>query len=1171
MRSERMCGQRSTAFLMKEKVKSPAGGWPEQVAALVRTLDETQQRLLELARNHPEAQAAAARLGLLPEPVREKLRQSEERFNQLANNITDVFWIRSADLKQLYYVSPAFEKVWGRPAEALYSHPEKWVDFIHPEDRQRVQQAFDGLAGGAAALDIEYRILWPNGEIRWIRARGFKVRDERGLVIRLAGIITDITERKHAESALRESEERFSGAFHHAPIGVALVAPDGHWLKVNRALCQLLGYSEAELLARTFQELTHPDDLAASLEFVRQALAGGIPGYQMEKRYIHKDGQFITILLSVSLVRDDAGQPLYFISQIQDITERKQAELMLSRTNRALQMLTSINERLIRTADERSLLAETCRVAVNIGGYCMAWVGYAREDEAHTIEPMAFAGAENGYLSNIKLSWSEATPGGRGPAGQAIRSGLPVVCDDITAAGHAFAWQEEARQRDYRGVICLPLRDGEAKRTFGLLALYSATVNRVDQIEIKLLQDLADDLAFGICHLRSQNENKRIQSAVLQVAAGVSASTGTEFFQQLVRSMAGALEARAGFVSQLQPGEPAMARTIAAVVGGETMKNFSYEITGTPCEGLLTADECVIPEKASERFPRAANLAALGGQAYVGRRLLNSKGEVLGQLFVLFDKPLRQIGFVTSTLQIFAARAAAELERQQADWQVREQAALLDAASDGIILKDMHDRILYWNRGARQIYGWTAEEVIGKTSGELLAAEPEAYAAAKRELLQNGFWRGEMLRRAKDGALITVEAHWTLVHDQEGQPKSILAINTDITERKKLETQFLRVQRMESIGTLAGGIAHDLNNVLAPILMSVHMLQETSTSEEDQKLLTALKASALRGAELIKQVLAFARGTEGRRVPIQLVHIIQDIQIIVRDTFPKSIEFAFQRPRELWPVTGNPTQLHQVFMNLCVNSRDAMPAGGRLEISLENVQMDEIYAGLSGEVKSGPYVRVTVSDTGVGISKEIQAQIFDPFFTTKEIGKGTGLGLSTVQSIVKSHGGFIDVTSRPDKGTQFKVYLPAHPEAPAAEADPAKPAALHRGANRLVLVVDDEDSIRAVTEKILKKFGYRVLLAANGAEAVSLFAQHRGEIALVFTDMAMPVMDGPSAIAALRAIDPHVKIIGCSGHASTGRVANIAECGLKYFIHKPYSAETMLKIFDEALAEPAPT
>jgi len=254
------------------------------------------------------------------------LRESDEKFHQLADNITDAFWIRSPDLREVHYISPAFERIWGCSAESLYRNPKQWVDFILPEDRERVLGAFATLTDAAPSISIEYRIARPDGEVRWIHVRGFQVRDAAGEVIRLTGIVSDITERKRAEEAMRESEERFSGAFEHAPIGVALVSPEGRWLKVNRALCELVGYSQAELLTRSFQDITHPEDLEVDLEYVRRMIAGEIRSYQMEKRYIHRQGHLVPALLNVSLVSDGEGRPRYFISQIQDITEHKRAE-----------------------------------------------------------------------------------------------------------------------------------------------------------------------------------------------------------------------------------------------------------------------------------------------------------------------------------------------------------------------------------------------------------------------------------------------------------------------------------------------------------------------------------------------------------------------------------------------------------------------------------------------------------------------------------------------------------------------------------------------------------------------------------------------------------------------------------------------------------------------------
>ena len=389
----------------------------------------------------------------------------------------------------------------------------------------------------------------------------------------------------------------------------------------------------------------------------------------------------------------------------------------------------------------------------------------------------------------------------------------------------------------------------------------------------------------------------------------------------------------------------------------------------------------------------------------------------------------------------------------------------------------------------------------------------------------------------------------------------------DITERKKFEAQSLRSQRMESIGTLAGGIAHDLNNVLAPILMAVQLLRESVTDETGQGLLSIMQSCTERGADLVKQVLAFARGVEGERILVNPSHVVRDLQKIIHDTFPKNIHFSLNPGRDLWTVTGDPTQLYQVFMNLCVNARDAMPDGGGISITMENVVLDEVYAGMNPEAKPGAFVLVKVTDTGTGIPPAIREKIFEPFFTTKEIGKGTGLGLSTTLAIIRSHGGFISLSSERDKGTSFHIYLLANTNIKESDTTVIERVQLPCGNGELVLVVDDEEGIRGVAQKTLERYGYRVILAANGAQAVAHYAQRRDEIAVVLTDMAMPVMDGPATIIALRAINPKVKIVGSSGLASHGGVAKAAGAGVNHFIPKPYTAEKILGVLALVLRE----
>ncbi len=361
-------------------------------------------------------------------------------------------------------------------------------------------------------------------------------------------------------------------------------------------------------------------------------------------------------------------------------------------------------------------------------------------------------------------------------------------------------------------------------------------------------------------------------------------------------------------------------------------------------------------------------------------------------------------------------------KKQQAEQKIREQAALLDVTTDGILVRNIHNQILFWNKGAERLYGWKVEEALGKNVEELLDKKPSSQLHNSLFTVVNtGEWRGELHHQTKDGKDIIVESRWTLVRDDNGQPKFILSVNTEITQKKQLEAQLLRSQRLESIGTLAGGIAHDLNNVLAPILMSIELLQMKLHDPQSHRLLKTLENNVKRGANLLKQVLSFARGMESKRTIVQVRQLIQEIEQIVNQTFPKSIVCHRDLPEDLWYVSGNTTQLHQVLMNLVLNARDAMPNGGSLTIAVENLIIDQNDAQMNLDAQEGAYIAISVIDTGIGIPAEIQERIFEPFFTTKELGKGTGLGLSTALGIIKNHGGFVNVYSEVDKGTEFRV------------------------------------------------------------------------------------------------------------------------------------------------------
>ncbi|MDB6029512.1 MAG: signal transduction histidine kinase, nitrogen specific, NtrB [Verrucomicrobiales bacterium] len=510
------------------------------------------------------------------------------------------------------------------------------------------------------------------------------------------------------------------------------------------------------------------------------------------------------------------------------------------------------------------------------------------------------------------------------------------------------------------------------------------------------------------------------------------------------------------------------------------------------------------------------------------------------------------------------AEAQERAERKRGDERILEQAMLLDKAHDAILVCDLAGRITSWNKGAERIYGWNVTEAVGKTIQELLSAkDSDRIEQAQRDVIAKGEWIGELTQFIKSGKTVIVQSHWTCPRDHADQPTSVLVINTDITEKKQIEEQYLRAQRLESIGILASGIAHDLNNVLAPVLMGAQLLRMTVTDPEAIGPLDAIESSAQHGAELIKQILAFGRGVGGERIELQVGHLIRDVHKLVRETFPRSIEVQVNVAKDLWLVKAVSTQVHQILMNLCVNARDAMPEGGRLQLRAENLYVDENYVASRPETKPGSYVIITVSDTGTGMPPEILQRIYDPFFTTKEIGKGTGLGLSTVKGIVKNHEGFIHVYSEMNKGTQFRVYLPAASSASVKDVEHHQQSLPH-GKGECILVVDDEENVRRVTATILERCGYYTLLATDGAEGLATYVAHQQDVKLVITDMMMPLMGGAPLIRALRRINPDVKMIALSGMVDSIDPEAVAGVEL---MSKPFSAEQLLVAVRRAIDE----
>jgi PAS domain S-box-containing protein len=497
-------------------------------------------------------------------------------------------------------------------------------------------------------------------------------------------------------------------------------------------------------------------------------------------------------------------------------------------------------------------------------------------------------------------------------------------------------------------------------------------------------------------------------------------------------------------------------------------------------------------------------------------------------------------------------------ELRQMSGQIEEQMAFLDKAQDAIVMQDLEGRVLSWNKAAERIYGWTGEEILNRKIADFIYFDPRKFDEINAITLEKGEWCGDQRHVSKDRRELTVETRRFLLRGKDGRPKSVLGVKTNVTEKRKIEVQFIRAQRMASLGLLAGNIAHDLNNVLTPIMLSIDMLENMVQDPQAKPILETIELSARRGSDIVQQVLSFARGMEGQRIVIQPKYMIREIEHIIRDTFPKDIRLQFSLPYDTWTIIGDPTQVQQVLLNLCVNARDAMPKGGTLAIEAKNCLVDEHYVAMNPQAHPGMYVAISVTDGGVGIPEDIIDKIFEPFFTTKDVGKGTGLGLSSVQAIVKSHGGFINVVSEPNHGTTFKIYLPAQ-EMPAGSFEELPAVSLPRGSGETILVVDDESSIISITRQTLEAFGYQMITARNGAEAVAIYAQKMNTISVILTDLSMPVMDGRATIYALLNINPKARIIAMSGMDESKSVIMASNAGIKHFISKPYTAATLLK------------
>jgi PAS domain S-box-containing protein len=1120
----------------------------DEIAALVQNLHETEQRLQVLMGSEIDAVLYPGGQSYLLREAQEKLRRSEAAQRSLAA-------VQSSILNAL----PAHIALIDREG-VIISVNDGWRSFAgtnglqssgcglgqnyleicdraHVNHSKEALQAATGiravLSGTIKEFSLEYPCHAPT-EQHWFQLMVAAL--DQDLPSGAAVMHVDITQRKLAQNAVWESEQRFRSMFEAAGHGIAIATPDGRYLQANAAYCRMLGYSEDELRTRNFASLTHPEDRALNQKKLTELLDGKIKNFGLEKRYLTKSGDIVWARTSVSPAHSAGGALAMNVVMAEDITERKLADFRLHRLNRLHTVLSKIGEAIVRTRDRQELYDTVCRIVVEDGLLRMVFVAEVDAD-AGVARPVASFGKGRDYLREpTSVIPMDGGPLSQGTVGMALRTGVHDFCNDIAAAARMKPWHETALKHGLRANASFPFRLRGV--TTGVLVLYADETGYFLDDEIDLMDAVAGSVSFALEALEKEQERNLSKEALVETSARLETVMANSkdyiYFK----------DRRSRFVSISQPFLEFFRRTHLEEILGKSDADFFPEDQARAAfddeQTIIASGQPLIDQEEKRTLPDGKSVWVLASKFPWS----DAEGAIIGTWGISKD--------IT--------------ERKRMEARFRR---LVDSNAQAVLFWNTNGQISDGNDAFLSLVGYAREDLAAGRVNWAAMTPPE-YAGRDRQALEEiaatGFCKSfekEFFR--KDGSRVPILIGATIFEDNRNEG---VCFALDLTEFKKLEHQFLRAQRMESIGTLAGGVAHDLNNILAPILMSIDILKVSANDPQTREILETIETSAKRGADIVRQVLSFARGMDGQQIEVQPKRVLKDLENIIKDTFPKNIQLRFSIPDGLWQILGDPTQVHQVLLNLCVNARDAMPHGGTLTVCVENAVLDEQYASMSLPVKPGRFVKISVTDSGTGIARHIIDKIFEPFFTTKELNKGTGLGLSTVIAIVKSHHGTVNVYSEPDKGTTFRVYLPAMETSSGAGKGQPEQTGLPRGNGETVLMIDDEASILTITGQTLEAFGYRILTARDGAEAVAIYAEHKNEIAVVLTDMMMPVMDGLNLIRVLTRINPAIKIVAASGLAKNGSGSREPGGNIKHFLTKPYTAETLLKTIRAILDEP---
>ncbi|MFM7423985.1 MAG: PAS domain S-box protein, partial [Elainella sp.] len=1035
-------------------------------------------------------------------------------------------------------------------------------------------------------------------------------------------ILRDITDRKQVTIALQASEAKYRRIVETALEGIWQVDAAGKTVFVNEKVAAMLGYASDEMLGKTLFNFMDQDSCNLAEQLWQNRQQGVKERHDFKFR--HRSGRDVWAIVSAAPIFDQDQQMVGALGMIIDITERKQIETKLAQSEQWLaafnQQAPAVIYTLVQDAKGQvwfeylsssepvtgwtaeQMLQDGSLILVSMPPDNRAGYEAAVARSAERLEP--FSHEWRNFTPTGELKWLQgrSQPERRANGDLAWYWVVLDITDRKQLEEERNQVEADLRQREtffssiYEGVkeaifvIEVDQDPTTATCEFRYLS-FNPSAEIMGRRSSQFVRGKIPEEAFGPVIGKAMRQNYQ---RCVTAGTSITYEEKAEFEDGIVWALTtlsplcnpeGAVYRIVGIATDiteqkhlelsLRQSEAQLNNILNSVLAAITNfrvfadGHWEYEYCSPGCVTLfgygieeLKADpnlwlSRVVPQD-REQIVLPLLEKFLAGETAVVEYQFHHKDGSLRWISNSFTSQQVEDGWLVTAIGHDIT------ERKQAEQKVLEQAMLLDITSDAIFVQDLEQRILYWNRGAEQLYGWLAEEALHQNADLLLQADLSATQAMMQALLSQSEWQAKTTRVTKTGKIVTVEGRWTVIRDQTGQPTSVLVVHTDITEKKQLETQFYRAQRLESLGTLASGVAHDLNNVLTPLRTITHLvrLQLADSTQQLQELLQLLDLSAERAADMVRQITTFSSGSDDQPLPIRLPGLLQEIVQILKQTFPKSIQIHLVLPEQpLALVAAGPTQIHQVLMNLCVNARDAMPAGGILTLSAQSCDIDIPTAKAHWNVKAGDYIVITVSDTGTGIPEDIQHRIFDPFFTTKPASQGTGLGLSTSLGIIRNYGGFLDVESEVGRGTNAKIYLPVTSAEGLAKLESLAPHP--RGNGELVLIVDDEPALQQSNQALLESYGYRVLMASDGQEAIDLYQQHSGQIKLVVMDIMMPTLGGLSAIHQLKQINPALKIIAVSGLLS--RKADALAAGGNCFLQKPYTAESLIARVQELL------